>query len=66
MAEDERAEQKVVATLSHNELLVHLNANRMDSLLAGIVLLFCAGLLYVGFVEGLAYVLRWAWQRFVK
>jgi hypothetical protein len=64
--DSERTEQKAVATLSHIELVARLNANRMDSLIGGVVLLFCAGLLYVGFVEGLAYAFRWAWQRFIK
>lgn len=59
----EREEQKAMETLSHAELVAHLNAGRIDSPYAVIAVVFCAGLLYVGFVEGVAYVLRWGWRQ---
>ncbi len=60
----EREEQQAIATFSHAELVAHLNTARIDSAYAAVALVFCVGLLYVVFVEGMAYVLRWAWKQF--
>lgn len=60
----EKQDQKAMETLSHGELIAYLSANRIDSIYGACIMFFCAGLLYLGLVEGCAYILRWAWKQF--
>jgi len=59
----EREEQWAVETLSHSELINHLNANRVTSPYEAMMMVFFIGLIYVGLVESCSYALRTVWQK---
>ncbi|MCH8343176.1 MAG: hypothetical protein IH983_04235 [Planctomycetes bacterium] len=64
--EIDRHDKQLMETYSHQELLVYLDAMMAHSYLEAFAYVFCAGLLFIVFVEGIAYCLRLgydAWTR---
>lgn len=63
MHADEQQTRAAIVTMSHAELLNFVTADYINSVNISIGVLFAVCLLYVAAIEGLAFVLRWAWAQ---
>jgi hypothetical protein len=55
------ADRQRLETMSHQELVVHLQALQMTTLVPNVFTIFAGGLLFLGAVEGLAWLVRRGW-----
>ena len=61
MLEMSRSDRERMEGLNHQELLAHFQASQMLSFFPNFVTVFLTGVIYVGAVEGLAWVIRHFW-----